>query len=93
MLDTEIKREVIKVHQGHSLSKPGHKLSNNEKKLLQEVLMHSGNFEIQKQNTGVGGNKVIRDLPLIFKPIQLSYKERVGDNFIWKKIQGLSSIV
>ncbi|MCW2256632.1 phosphatidylinositol-4,5-bisphosphate 4-phosphatase [Providencia alcalifaciens] len=93
MLDTEIKREAIKVHQGHSLSKPGHKLVDNDKKLFQEILMHSGNYEVQKQNTGVGGNKVTRDLPLIFKPIQLSYKERIDDNFIWKKIQGLSSIV
>lgn len=55
--------------------------------------MHSGNLEVQKQNTGVEGNKVAKDLPLIFKPLQLSYKDRIGDNFIWQKIQGLSSLV
>ncbi|WP_342221288.1 inositol phosphate phosphatase SopB [Candidatus Fukatsuia endosymbiont of Tuberolachnus salignus] len=60
MLDAEIKREVVFMHQAKDKlpSKPG-PLDASGSKLLQAVLLHSGNLEIQEQNTGAEGNKVL----------------------------------
>lgn len=93
MLDAEIKREAINYHQGYSLSKPGAKLTNEEKKLFQGVLLHSGNKQVQEYNTGVAGNKVTKDLPFMLRPLALSYKTRIGDEVIRRQVQGFSSLV
>ncbi len=93
MLDAEIKREAINYHQGYSLSKPGAKLTNEEKKLFQGVLLYSGNKEVQECNTGVAGNKVTKDLPFMLRPLALSYKTRIGDEVIRRQVQGFSSLV
>ncbi|EOE0524798.1 inositol phosphate phosphatase SopB [Providencia stuartii] len=93
MLDAEIKREAINYHQGYRLSKPGAKLTNEEKKLFQGVLLYSGNKQVQECNTGVAGNKVTKDLPFMLRPLALSYKTRIGDEVIRRQVQGFSSLV
>lgn len=91
MLDVEIKREAISLHQGNPLSKPGNALDHNEKWLLGQVLLNSGNLEVQAQNTGLAGNKVIKDLGISM--LNLSYKDRIGDSQVWHKSRGMSKLV
>ncbi|MGL5758549.1 inositol phosphate phosphatase SopB [Plesiomonas sp.] len=91
MLDVEIKREVISLHQGNSLSKPASSLDKNGKWLLKELLLNGGNLEVQAQNTGLAGNKVIKDVGISL--FNLSYKERIGDNNTWHKAKGMSKFV
>ncbi|KML19421.1 hypothetical protein VL10_23395 [Leclercia adecarboxylata] len=91
MLDVEVKREVISLHQGNPLSKPGKSLDQNGKWLLRKVLLNSGNLEIQAQNTGLAGNKVIKDLGISL--LNLSYKDRIGDSQVWHKSQGMAKFV
>lgn len=91
MLDVEIKREAISLHQGNSLSKPGTVLDQNAKWLLGQVLLNSGNLEVQTQNTGLAGNKVVKDLGIPL--LNLSYKDRIGDSQVWQKSKGMSKFV
>lgn len=91
MLDAEIKREAISLHQGNSLSKPGNALDQNAKWLLGQVLLNSGNLEVQAQNTGLAGNKVVKDFGISL--LNLSYKDRIGDSQIWHKSKGMSEFV
>lgn len=91
MLDVEIKREAISLHQGNSLSKLDWSLDQNGKLLLRQVLLNSGNLEVQAQNTGLAGNKVINDLGISL--LNLSYKDRIGDSQVWHKSQGMSKFV
>lgn len=91
MLDVEIKREAIYLHQGNPLSKPGSSLDPNGKWLLKQLLLNSGNLEVQAQNTGLAGNKVVKDvgIPLL----NLSYKDRIGDSQVWHKAQSMANFV
>jgi phosphatidylinositol-4,5-bisphosphate 4-phosphatase len=91
MLDVEIKREVISLHQGNPLSKPGRPLDQIGKFLLRKLLLNSGNLEVQAQNTGLAGNKVIKDSGISF--FNLSYKDRIGDNLFWHKSKAMSKFV
>ncbi|WP_455871804.1 inositol phosphate phosphatase SopB [Serratia proteamaculans] len=91
MLDAEIKREAVSQHQGSPLNKPGIPLSNNDKKLFQQVLLNGGNSEVQAYNTGVAGNKVLKKLPL--SALNLSYHERIDNRKVWEEGQGLSGLV
>ncbi len=98
MLDAEIKREIVKMHQHEiglfkqtsGVSIPGSLLSSNEQTLLQTILRHGGNKEVQEYNTGVPGNKVARPMP---KFVQLSTWQRIGDANAFKDIRGLSGLV
>ncbi|MBS9443980.1 type III secretion system effector inositol phosphate phosphatase [Photorhabdus heterorhabditis] len=89
MLDVELKREAVAIHQGQGLNAPGSQLKKTDQKLLQQLLLHSGNLEIQAINTGAPGNKVMKNVPLI----GLSYKQRIGDSETWEQAQGLSSLL
>lgn len=90
VLDAEVKREVISYDQNHRLNEVGHKLTRKEQSLFQNVLLNSGNLEVQQYNTGVVGSKVAKDMP---KLLALSYKERIGNEFVRQQVQGLSSLV
>lgn len=98
MLDAELKREVVKMHQQNRallpqeqiVSTPGAPLARNEQQLLQAILRSGGNKEIQEYNTGAPGNKVIRMLPW---PINLSIRERIGDQQAYIDTKGLSNLV
>ncbi|MGL5103506.1 MAG: inositol phosphate phosphatase SopB [Plesiomonas sp.] len=91
MLDVEIKREAISLHQGNTLSKPGESLDQNGKWLLNQVLLNSGNLEVQAQNTGLAGNKVVKDVGISL--FNLSYKNRIGDDQVWNQSKGMSEFV
>ncbi|MBP2197773.1 inositol phosphate phosphatase SopB [Pantoea cypripedii] len=90
MLDAEIKREVVSQHQGRPLSKPGNPLSEYDKKLFQKVLVSGGNAEVQKYNTGVAGNKVLKELPL--SALNLSHHNRIGNRDTFEQVGGLSEL-
>lgn len=89
MLDAELKREVVAMHQKGGLSAPGSKLTQGDQRLLQQTLLHGGNMEVQAYNTGAPGNKVMKELPAM----NLSYRERVGHAEVWDQAQGLSGMV
>lgn len=89
MLDAEIKREVVTLHQQKALSIPGSPLTKDDQALLQQILLRGGNAEIQAYNTGAPGNKVMKDLPAM----NLSYHHRLGNDDVWMQAQGLSGLV
>lgn len=89
MLDAELKREAVALHQGSGLSAPGSRLEPVAQSLLQQALLHGGNMEVQAYNTGAPGNKVMKDLPAM----NLSYQTRVGKRAVWEQAQGLSTLV
>ncbi|HII1671748.1 TPA: SPI-1 type III secretion system effector inositol phosphate phosphatase SopB [Salmonella enterica] len=91
MMDSEIKREMISLHQTHILNAPGSLPDSSGQKIFQKVLMNSGNLEIQKQNTGGAGNKVMKNLSP--EVLNLSYQKRVGDENIWQSVKGISSLI
>ncbi|EHN2143795.1 type III secretion system effector inositol phosphate phosphatase [Salmonella enterica subsp. diarizonae serovar 61:l,v:z35] len=91
MMDSEIKREIICLHQTHTLNAPGSLPDRSGQEIFQKVLLHSGNLEIQKQNTGGAGNKVMKNLSP--EVLNLSYQKRVGDENIWQSVKGISSLI
>ncbi|VUC86702.1 secreted effector protein [Salmonella sp. NCTC 11881] len=92
MMDSEIKREIISLHQTHMLSAPGSLPDSGGQKIFQKVLLNSGNLEIQKQKYGRGGKqsneKIYRQRCSIF-PI----KNEFGDENIWQSVKGISSLI
>lgn len=90
MLDSEIKREVISYQQRQKLSEPGNPFDGSNKELLKEIIINSGNPEIQYYNTGVKGNKVMKDLPFSFT--NLSYKKRIANDIVADTLKGLSEL-
>ncbi|MGG5930506.1 type III secretion system effector inositol phosphate phosphatase [Salmonella enterica] len=91
MMDSEIKREIICLHQTHTLNAPGSLPDRSGQEIFQKVLLNSGNLEIQKQNTGGAGNKVMKNLSP--EVLNLSYQKRVGDENIWQSVKGISSLI
>ncbi|MFS1538408.1 MAG: inositol phosphate phosphatase SopB [Candidatus Phlomobacter fragariae] len=91
MLDSEIKQEVISYHQRIKLSKLGSPYGGINNELIKEVFTKSGNQEVQYYNTGVKGNKVIKNMPLSF--LNLSYEKRIADKNILNSLKGLSNLV
>ncbi|EDX6251268.1 type III secretion system effector inositol phosphate phosphatase [Salmonella enterica subsp. diarizonae] len=91
MMDSEIKRETISLHQTHTLNAPGSLPDRSGQEIFQKVLLNSGNLEIQKQNTGGAGNKVMKNLSP--EVLNLSYQKRVGDENIWQSVKGISSLI
>lgn len=88
MLDAELKREVVSLHQGNPLSKPG---SLPDSVLLQKVLLNSGNLEIQAINTGMAGNMILKHYK--FPGLDLSYQKRIDDKDIWLQVKGKSDFI
>lgn len=91
MHDAEVKREVIMKNQNGEYSKIKTKLSKEDQILFGQILINSGNMEIQENNTGVPGSKVIKKLPM--SSLDLSYSKRIGDDKIWNMVKGFSSFV
>ncbi|QZN97762.1 inositol phosphate phosphatase SopB [Symbiopectobacterium purcellii] len=98
MLDAEIKRETVRMHQHDTgvmkqalnVSIPGSALNGAEQQLLQTILLHGGNKEVQQYNTGAPGNKVAKSLP---KFLSLSTSQRIGDEHAFNNTRGLSEFV
>ncbi|MES2741359.1 MAG: inositol phosphate phosphatase SopB [Pseudomonadota bacterium] len=91
MLDSELKREAVQLHQGAGLSSPGEKLDPQQQNLLRAVLGNSGNLDIQIRNTGAPGNKVLKKESLIGN--NLSLRARIGDRAAFARNKGLSGLV
>ncbi|MDB5775106.1 MAG: Type secretion system outer rane [Herbaspirillum sp.] len=83
--DTEIKHAATVLHETGQFPQPG-MLSPGQKELYREVLLNSGNLELQEANTGSPGNLVLRGSPLG----DLSIPERIGDPATAKRIAGYS---
>ncbi|MGL4859805.1 MAG: inositol phosphate phosphatase SopB [Enterobacteriaceae bacterium] len=79
---------VIAHHQEMAHPKLKGKISPEHQVALQQALLNCGNFEVQRYNTGVIGCKVLNKLA--FKPLQLSYEQRIGDPEIWQQVAGLA---
>lgn len=98
MLDAEIKRETVKMHQHDTgvmtqalnVSLPGSTLDRAEQQLLQIILLHGGNKEVQQCNTGAPGNKVAKPLP---KFLTLSIRQRIRDEHAFNNTRGLYEFV
>ncbi|WP_433739522.1 inositol phosphate phosphatase SopB [Pseudomonas putida] len=88
MLDVELKREAVALHQNRELAL-GSPLTEDHQQLLRQALLHGGNFEVQTYNTGAPGNKVMIDVPVF----GLSNRSRVGDDEAWNQAKGLSRLV
>ncbi|MET0951179.1 MAG: inositol phosphate phosphatase SopB, partial [Pseudomonas sp.] len=91
MLDAEIKREVISLHQGQPLSEPGSSLGLVNKVIFQQVLVNGGNLEVQSYNMGVAGNKVLVNRTL--SSLNLSCEDRIGNQAVSDAAKGLSYLV
>ncbi len=96
MLDAEIKREAVFMYQAEDNlpGKPG-PLDAKGSELLQQVLLHSGNLEVQRQNTGAEGNKVLGTHGLRdFLGLGLSTRhDRIVNQQIAEQARGLSGLV
>lgn len=98
MLDAEIKREAVKMHQHDTgvvkqsipVSSPGRSLDKTEQQLLRTILLHGGNEQVQQYNTGAAGNKVAKT-PL--RVWGLSTRQRIGDDNAFDNTRGLSDLV
>lgn len=90
-LDSEIKRMALHLHNGGDLPPVGAKLASDQKTVFRKLLEKSGNLEIQKQNTGAPGNKVLKKLSNWGR--NLSLRDRIGDEKVFNKLQNLSPVV
>ncbi|XBS68970.1 inositol phosphate phosphatase SopB [Acerihabitans sp. KWT182] len=77
MLDVELKREAAAVYAGKAGNGIG-MLDAEGQRLMQAVLLNSGNLEIQRYNTGLTGNKVLNKKPAD-AIVGLSMRKRIGD--------------
>ncbi len=93
MLDVEIKREAAAVHIGEAGDAIGH-LNATGQRLMQAVLLNSGNHEIQKYNTGAAGNKSLKVNKVANAIIGgLTLRDRIGNKDIADFGKGLSDYV
>ncbi|MDB5774580.1 MAG: type secretion system effector inositol phosphate phosphatase [Herbaspirillum sp.] len=83
--DSEIKHAALVLHETGQFPQPG-MLKPEQKELYREVLLNSGNLEVQEVNTGSRGNLVLRNRPLG----ELSNRERIGDEGVSKKLLAFS---
>ncbi|WP_213993213.1 inositol phosphate phosphatase SopB [Sodalis sp. dw_96] len=93
MLDVEMKRAAAAAHMGLAGDAIG-RLNKEGQRLMQTVLLNSGNQEIQKYNTGAEGNKSLKNSKLVNAIIGgLTLRERIGNNEIADRGKGLSDYV
>ncbi|MCW7554006.1 tyrosine-protein phosphatase [Endozoicomonas gorgoniicola] len=83
MLDAEIKFLTARIAENGAVPEPG-PLAQGEKTLFREILLKSGNHEVQEMNVGVRGYKTERIT---------SIDERVGDKEVREEVRGLSKMV
>ncbi|MET4695268.1 inositol phosphate phosphatase SopB [Endozoicomonas lisbonensis] len=83
MLDAEIKFLTARIAENGAVPEPG-PLNEDEKALFREILLKSGNHEVQEMNVGVRGYKT---------ELITSIDERVGNKDIREEVRGLSKSV
>lgn len=79
MLDAEVKFLAARMERDGKVPVPGEQLSEGDQKLFQDILMETGNQEVQEYNVGVRGYKTNG---------VGSIKERAGD--VWGAAHGVS---
>ena len=84
MMDVECKFLATLVALGKEIPKPGAPLTSEQRLLYRNLLLQSGNHEMQKYNTGVAGYKL--------EGVG-SITERIGDTDVQKVFLGASKIV
>ncbi|NDL65570.1 inositol phosphate phosphatase SopB [Acerihabitans arboris] len=92
MLDAEIKRATA----GHALGMgtDSGALDMGGRQLMQAVMLNSGNMQIQQYNTGVPGNKSLKNNKLANVLIGgLTLRDRIGNPEIANLAKGLSDYV
>lgn len=93
MLDAEIKRQAIELHQGQQHLEPG-PLDARGSRLLQKLLLNSGNLTVQRYNTGTAGNKTLKhDRRLTMITGDISVRRRVADREVVRAGKGMSDLV
>lgn len=93
MLDVEIKRELASGYKQTAEQRIGLP-DESGKKLMQQLMIASGNAEIQQYNTSVAGSKVLAQnkiLQFVFGNLSLSH--RIGNDNVTKIAKGLSDYV
>jgi phosphatidylinositol-4,5-bisphosphate 4-phosphatase len=91
MLDSEIKRESVRLFRHNKPSKLGKPLSNEQQAVFRKVLANGGNLEIQEMNTGAPGNKVLKKFSSFGNSLTLG--ERIGDRNSFRLAKGASRSV
>ncbi|SDD38259.1 virulence protein IpgD [Cupriavidus sp. YR651] len=84
MLDAEIKREATLLTLQHDARQRGDTTWSREeaeRSVMESVVLHSGNLEVQERNTGVMGNKVLKRLPAV-SGLSLSYVDRMHPDIL-----------
>ena len=84
MLDAEIKFLAARIERDGKVPEPGRIQSEEDRRLFREILLNSGNLEVQEYNVGVRGYKTER---------VSSIDERVADARVREEIRGLSKTV
>ena len=91
-LDQEIKFGAAELQARSHLPAPGSKLNEEQRRFFGLISANSGNFRIQQQNTGAGGNKVLKRRSAQV-PTKLSLSQRLPDRQSVKTARGLSGLV
>jgi phosphatidylinositol-4,5-bisphosphate 4-phosphatase len=91
-LDQEIKFGAAELQARSRLPAPGSRLSEEQRRFFGLISTNSGNFRIQQQNTGAGGNKVLKRRSAQV-PTKLSLSQRLPDRQAVKTARGLSGLV
>ena len=84
MMDVECKFLATLVALGKTIPEPGAQLTTEQKMLYRNLLMQSGNHEMQKYNTGIAGYKLEN---------VGSITERIGDIASHRMFLGGSKLV
>ncbi|MCL6271552.1 hypothetical protein M3P05_16675 [Sansalvadorimonas sp. 2012CJ34-2] len=85
MLDAEIKFLAARIDsETGAVPKPGRITSDSDKELFRQILLNSGNLEVQEYNVGVRGYKTEG---------VASITERIGDDTVRQEVRGLSKTV
>lgn len=93
IMDAEIKLELAGRHL-HLNTGSSDNLNMTGQRLMQAVMLNSGNKEVQRYNTGVAGNKSLKKSWLVkFILGELSLRKRIGSEKIADWVKGLSHLV
>ncbi|WP_380181409.1 inositol phosphate phosphatase SopB [Kalamiella sp. sgz302252] len=89
ILDVEVKLEAAM----QKFEKDPDKKAAAEKDLLENLMLHSGNREIQRKNTGIEGNKVLKRLAFVDIFIgKTNVRDRIGDANVIRAAKGGAKI-
>ena len=89
MLDVEIKLEAAM----QKLEQHPDNTALTEKELLEKLMLHSGNREVQKKNTGIEGNKVLKRIAFVDMFVgKTNVRDRIGNANVVRVAKGGAKI-